>query len=111
MNWELSTPENKHIAKGIVLGEPVINAFAAEAQAPPFGIQIHETANDEPLSDFHLEGPWLRWFKGKWGKSHRLVFLGMLEEYFDWCSTHSQRIRYPIHKINTHRGLCRVFFE
>jgi hypothetical protein len=99
--------------EAILLGMPMVQAHQAEAEAPPFGLAVHESARafapggEEPLHD-----RWWRW--DEYGDESVRLAWGALESnlksYFDWCAQRSVRIAYPIDRVNAHRTMAAQYF-
>jgi len=106
-------PDVHDYRESILLGMPMVQAHQAEAEAPPFGLAVHESARafappgEEPLHD-----RWWRW--DEYGdESVRLAWNALeanLKSYFDWCIERSLRIGYPIDRINAHRAMAAQYF-
>lgn len=96
--------ENPEYKKSIIIGMPVASAYLSEPSAPPFGIEIHESAK----SGFELrQGEhWWRWFGEDFDSAG---FYEQLRFYFDW---HRQQngVAYPQQKINEHDAFARQYF-
>jgi hypothetical protein len=92
---------------------PMVQAYASEAEAPPFGVCVHESARAfAPAGDEPLHDRWWRWdefgndaVQRTWAALHP-----NLKAYFDWCSERALRIGYPIDRINAHRMMAAQYF-
>lgn len=93
---------------------PMVQAYAAQAEAPPFGLCVHESARalapagDEPLHD-------RRWRWDEFGneavRRSWTALQANLKSYFDWSSAErSLRIGYPLDRINVHRTMVGQYF-
>ena len=97
----------------ILLGMPMVQAHLSEAEAPPFGIFVHESARAfAPRGEEPLHDRWWRWDEfGNDGVQQTWATLhSNLKAYFDWCSERSLRIGYPLDRINAHRTMAAQYF-
>jgi hypothetical protein len=103
----------RHYRDSILLGMPMVQAHVSEAEAPPFGLFVHESARafaqvgQQPLHD-----RWWRWDEfGNEGVQQTWAMLhGNLKAYFDWCTERSLRIGYALDRINAHRTMASQYF-
>ncbi len=92
----------------ILLGQPMIDAHLGESRAAPFGVFVHESARGAQFPTTK-EG-WWRWFENV-DKFEREKLLGCLAEYFRWCYSESDKIKYEPERVHVHRGFAEVFFS
>ena len=94
----------------ILLGMPMVQAHLAEAGAPPFGINVHESARafapagTDPLHD--------RWWSWDNGATHAIwtALPTTLNAYYAWCEARALRIDYPRERIAVHRTMATQYF-
>ena len=94
----------------ILLGMPMVQAHLAEAEAPPFGINVHESARafapagTEPLHD--------RWWSWDNGATHATwsALPAALQAYYTWCEERARRIDYLVERIGVHRQMAAQYF-
>jgi hypothetical protein len=94
----------------ILLGMPIVQAHLCEANAPPFGVFIHESARAfAPVGAQPFHHTWWQWVNA----GNQAIWnglMGNLNGYFDWCAQRAFRIGYPGDRITAHRELARQFF-
>jgi hypothetical protein len=106
-------PDADGYRESILLGMPMVQAHQAEAEAPPFGLCVHESARAfAPAGDEPLHERWWRWdeFGDEPVRLSWSTLEGNLKSYFDWCAERSLRIGYPIDRINAHRSMAAQYF-
>ena len=94
----------------ILLGMPMVQAHLAEEGAPPFGIQVHESARTfAPAGAEPLHDTWWTWDNAA---THAVwvALLPALNEYFAWCEERFVRINYESDRIAAHRAMARQYF-
>ena len=106
-------PDAHGYRESILLGMPMVQAHQAEAEAPPFGLSVHESARAfAPTGEEPLHDRWWRW--DEFGKEDVQLAWSSLEAnmkaYFDWCTERSLRIGYPIDRINAHQTMAAQYF-
>jgi hypothetical protein len=100
-------------ANSILVGMPLVQAFVAERQSPPFGVYVHESArafappNSKPFT--HTLFRW--WLTNEIAKKIAAALPKQLDEYFDWCRAHSMSMSYQLDRIDVHQKLAREYFE
>jgi hypothetical protein len=87
--------QNSAFVKNVFFGPPIVQAFEAERNAPPYGIAIHESARAFAESGQRpFQGNlWLWWHKNDDGSlpphappltDLKMLMKTKLDEYFDW---------------------------
>lgn len=95
----------------ILLGMPLVQAYAAERLAPPFGVYVHESArafspsNAKPMTTVF----WRWWLTNKVAQEVVLALPKEIDAYFDWCRKHSAQIEYPLDRIEAHYCLATEY--
>ncbi len=96
-------------ARTLLLGMPVIQAHVGEAQAPPFGVFVGESARAfAPTGSKAFNEVWWRWFE----PSHKALARKLrkrLSQYYKWCESHSRSILYDGARIEAHRSAAEQF--
>lgn len=107
----LGAYSNRVYREGIYLGYPMVQANIAEADAPPFGVAIHESARAfSSVEDRPLSGLWWRWHVYR-RPDFFDEFTSILKSYFDWCYSHSNSMGYSRDRIVHHRNLAFEYFD
>jgi hypothetical protein len=97
--------------EGIYLGFPMVQAYASESQAAPFGIAIHESARSFSHDvERPLAGLWWRWHLYR-KPDYMDDFVKMLFSYFDWCQNHTHTLGYAKDRILAHRQMASEYFD
>ena len=96
-------------ARTLLLGMPVIQAHVGEAQAPPFGVFVGESARAfAPAGAKPFNEVWWRWFE----PSDRAVAKKLrkrLSQYYAWCESNSRSLLYDSARIEAHRSTAEQF--
>lgn len=94
----------------ILLGMPMVQAHLSEADAPPYGILVHESARTfAPLGQEPLHHIWWRWDNA----ANHAVWSALqdnLNVYFDWCAERSLRLGYSLDRIKAHKNMVAQYF-
>ncbi|MBR1766301.1 MAG: hypothetical protein IJ745_04580 [Bacteroidales bacterium] len=107
---EITTEVCKEIAsnndykKNLLFGLPMIQAFKAEEDAPPFGVFIHESARKTD----GLKGRYYNWCSDN---EMRTALTERLHLYFSWCRLHSPYLRLDKTKISHYEELVDDYFS
>lgn len=88
----------------IVIGMPVVNAFLAEAKAPPLGISIHDSCGENFSGE--CLGTWWKWFP----EIERTRLRQELLLYFQGKRKFPDA-GYPLSKISNHEALVSRYLE
>lgn len=99
----------------ILLGKAMIDAYAGEGIAAPFGITVHESAIKHDVPNRQFGAFSINW---KWCESTKIKMqddlanrLGVaLEEYFDVINEEDHKLHYKSERIAEHRRLVREYF-
>jgi hypothetical protein len=106
-----NTPE---YLNSILLGIPVIQAFAGEEETPPFGVSIHESARAfAPNERDKFSYSWWEWFNPRVGRDYEDTAIRLrqnLEGYYDWCSANHSQMEYELSRIEEHETLMKQYF-
>ena len=107
---DISTTVCKEIAlndgykKNLLFGLPMIQAFNAEKDAPPFGVYIHESARKND----GIKGRYYNWCTDD-NTKNKLKHMLLL--YFSWCKLHSPYLRMDRIKISHYEELVEDYFS
>lgn len=99
---------NTIYAKQLMVGMPMIQAYVAERNAPPFGVYIHESAR----AYGKLQGCYYEW----WRRSDVSAGISIEElkqkviGYFDWCSRNKYQLEMDEGKIERYKLLAEEYF-
>jgi len=103
--------ENPPYRDALLIGMPMVHAYQAEHQAPPFGIFIHDSGRSfAPAGDAPLSGRWWRW----WRAEDEPLISEMrvaLPQFYSWALGHAQEFDYPPSRIAEHRATAFEYFE
>jgi hypothetical protein len=95
----------------ILVGLPVVQAFLAERDAPPFGIAAHSSARAfAPEGDDPFRFIWLNWFRASIPPVDTDALIQELDRYFEWQEEHCNMTGYEIPRIEHHRKLAHEYF-
>lgn len=101
---------NSQYKDAILLGMPMVQAHLSEALAPPFGIQIHESARVfAPAGTNPLHHVWWTWSNAAHGHVWSTLKTELFS-YFEWCKERALRIHYPVDRIEAHHEMVRQYF-
>jgi hypothetical protein len=95
----------------ILLGMPLVQAYAAERLAPPFGVYVHESArafapgDGQPMTTVF----WRWWRTDKGAQQVVLALPKAIDEYFNWCRKHSAELEYPVDRADAHHRLAQEY--
>lgn len=101
-----STRIDQKYKETILLGLPMVQAFFAEHEAPPFGIFVDESAR--LIFPHGSNEHWYRWGNSAsvlWSRLH-----DRLEEHLEWCSVHADELKYKPDRIEIHRDMVNQYF-
>lgn len=108
-NWVLAN----HVQQrdSILLGLPMAQAYAAESEAPPFGISIDASARAfAPSGDIPFRFIWWDWFSSVSPTLDRSAMLKKLDQYFAWQRQHTHTTGYKLDRIEYHSELAHEYF-
>jgi hypothetical protein len=94
-------------ANSILLGMPLVQAYTAERDAPPFGIYVHESVRAfGHIREHPINTPLWRW----WGRNSdcariAAALLPSLQDYFAWSRSNPVTSGYLADRIDVHRVL------
>jgi Spy/CpxP family protein refolding chaperone len=103
--------KESNYANSILLGMPLVQAYAAEKDAPPFGVFVHESVRAfGQMGKQPVTVPLWRW----WSKSEEnmrvaAALLPSLQEYFAWCRKNPVASGYDPGRIDVHRVLAEEY--
>ena len=96
----------------ILVGLPVVQAFRAERDAPPFGIAAHSSARAfGPEDDEPFRFIWLDWFRSSVPPVDTDRLLEELDRYFKWQQDHCNMTGYEQPRIEHHKKLAQEYFS
>lgn len=95
--------------KSILMGIPMIQAYLAEKNAPPFGIFIHESARTfhEPKRK-RLSGKYYHWTKDV---ELRKKLLSSINNYFSWTEKYSVSVNLEKSKSQYYKAVAEEYFN
>lgn len=95
-------------ADAILLGMPLVQAYTAERDAPPFGIVVHESVRAfGQMGERPIGTPlWRWWTKSKENSKIAAALLSSLRDYFAWCLSNPVTSGYQADRIEVHRRLA-----
>ena len=80
--------------KSIIAGLPIIQAFQAEHEAPPFGIYIHDSARITSEDyDATFKGRWLHWLDDNF--LFTPLLLEKMNSFYSFCQMQASLFDYP----------------
>ena len=95
----------------LLFGMPMIQAYSAEGDAPPYGISVHESARAFcPSGDNVIPHRWFMWRHSHNNETWKAL-KHELNKYLDWCSCRSRQIGYPKEKIEFHKEIANEYFS
>lgn len=105
---------SENYRSNLVFGNPVIQAYRAEADSPPFGVNIDESARAfAPDGERSFNYKWWNWFYARNEDYDHIEFFKeksiSLREYFSWCKSHSEQIDYDTDDIEKHYSLLQQY--
>lgn len=99
----------------LIVGMPVIQAYLAEPQAPPFGLYVHESARQVDPPKDTCPHVWYQWR----GMKNRRTGAGLspwdsmkdeVDKYFRWCSAKKYSIDWNQDRISEHQRRAEEYF-
>lgn len=98
-------------ANGILLGMPLVQAYTAERDAPPFGVFVHESVRAfGHIGQHSISTPlWRWWTKGSENSKIAAALLTCLQDYFGWSRSNPVTSGYPADRIEFHRMLAEEY--
>jgi hypothetical protein len=104
---------NQQVRDRILIGAPVVNAYAHERQVSPFGIFVHESARTFAPTGIQ---PWsIGSYMRYWPQGAKPAWVFRIQNgvkyYLDHCKGHSNELGYSIEDIERHESLSREFFD
>ena len=98
-------------ANGILLGMPLVQAYTAERDAPPFGVFVHESVRAfGQLGQHSISTPlWRWWTKNTENSKIAAALLPCLRNYFDWSRSNPVTSGYPADRIDLHKLLAEEY--
>lgn len=107
--------------QSILLGLPMIQAYANERQVPPFGIFIDESArafcqNDE----IAIQHKWWDWYTcecqgnnsfNSWAERNKQELIDAVQDYFQYAKKHTHELNYDLDRIEVHQELFNEYFN
>lgn len=102
--------ENYHFKDALIIGTPVVQAYAGERAAPPFGVYLDESVRTFPSSAEAIHSVYYLW-KDKMARvMDKKAKYNKVKEYLKWCRSKSKFILYPEDRIEEHRKLAEQYF-
>jgi hypothetical protein len=103
--------KNTGIRDSILMGLPMIQAYQAERESPPFGISVDPSARAfSPSGEQPFRFIWLNWYRSSQPPVDPEKMLGRLDRYFDWQKDHCNMTGYEPVRIEHHRKLAHEYF-
>lgn len=110
--------DNSSYRNMIMLGEPMINAYLIEKDAPPYGLAIHgsvQNSTEVKIDLVRVSGKtWWPWYKGV-TEIMPDQMEGQLMHYFNWChiefTGQKYKQKYSKAKRDEHKSLSKRFFS
>ena len=96
--------DNDTYKNALLFGMPMIQAYMAERNAPPFGVYIHESARKVNV----LQGRYYLW---KGIESQKEELKTKLLSYFKWCRYFSQYLEMDTSRIAFYEELVKEYFS
>ena len=98
-------------ANGILLGMPLVQAYTAERDAPPFGVFVHESVRAfGQMGQHSISTPlWRWWTKSTENSKIAAALLPCLRNYFDWSRSNPVSSGYPADRIEVHKVLAEEY--
>lgn len=98
-------------ANGILLGMPLVQAYTAEREAPPFGVFVHESVRAfGQVGQHSINTPlWRWWTKNTENSKIAAALLPCLHDYFGWSRSNPVASGYPTDRIEIHRVLAEEY--
>lgn len=98
-------------ANGILLGMPLVQAYTAERDAPPFGVFVHESVRAfGQMGQHSISTPlWRWWSKNTENSQIAFALLPCLRNYFDWSRSNPVSSGYPADRIEVHKVLAEEY--
>ena len=98
-------------ANGILLGMPLVQAYTAERDAPPFGVFVHESVRAfGQVGQHSINTPlWRWWTRSNENSKIAAALLPCLQDYFGWSKSNPVASGYPAERIEFHRVLAEEY--
>lgn len=95
-------------ANSILLGMPLVQAYAAEKATPPFGVSVHESVRAfGRLGKYPISASlWRWWSKNPDNMKIASALFGSLHSYYEWCRKNPTASGYPPERIDAHRAMA-----
>lgn len=100
--------EESDYANSILLGMPLVQAYAAEKGTPPFAVSIHESvrAFGRLGTNRITVSLWRWWSKNPENRMIANALLPSLHSYYEWCRKSPTASGYPPERIDAHRAMA-----
>jgi hypothetical protein len=92
----------------ILLGMPMVQAHTSEADAPPFGVYVHESARVFPPVRSRLRSPWWVW-RDTATAPDWTALMANLPAHFQWCQERALPLLYPVDRIKVHLEMVEQY--
>ena len=95
-------------ANAILLGMPLVWAYAAEKATPPFGVSVHESVRAfGRLGKQRISvSLWRWWSKNIANMKIANALFRSLHSYYEWCRKNPTASGYPAERIDAHRAMA-----
>lgn len=101
---------NGQYRDAILLGMPMVQAHLSEANAPPFGVAVHESARAfAPAGAEPLHVAWWRWSNNTRSKPWSHLEKALLA-HLNWFAERSGPLSYAPERIEAHRKMVPQYF-
>lgn len=109
-NTSTTLANNVDYRAQVLLGMPMVQAHLGEVSAPPFGIQVHESARAfAPAGALPLNDRWWSW-DGAQTHATWAALPQALDDYYSWCHARAAKIDYALDRIAAHRQMAQQYF-
>lgn len=90
----------------LLFGLPMVQAFNAEQDAPPFGCGIDVTVRNVAVKD--MSGIWYKWCND--GNELNRQIKKKLKSYYKWLERKNLELLYKDERLNVHKKRCEQYW-
>lgn len=91
----------------LLIGSPVVQAYAGERQASPFGVYLDESIRTFPSAKESIPSVYYQWKDYNLPQDISTNKYKKIEKYLNWCRDKSKLILYPEDRIDEHLKLAK----
>lgn len=102
---------NYHFKDSLLIGSPVVQAYAGEKHASPFGVYLDESVRTFPSVMESIPSVYYQWADNDLPQEIADNKYEKIEEYLKWCREKSKLILYPEDRIDEHLKLAKQYFD